>query len=168
MLSDKLLGKLNEQITHEFFSAHYYLAMAAYFKKEDLDGFANFFIVQAEEERFHAMKFFEFINDQGHDSVITGFKDPKRNFESAEEIFTLALEHEKLVSSLINDLMALAQEEKHYPSISFLQWFIDEQVEEEASMSKMLNQIKRIGEQGHGILMIDRELAARTFTPAAE
>ncbi|MBW6464304.1 MAG: ferritin [Bacillota bacterium] len=168
MLSDKLLEKLNEQITHEFFSAHYYLAMAAHFKKEDLDGFANFFIVQAEEERFHAMKFFEFINDQGNDAVITGFKDPKRNFESAEEIFALALEHEKLVSSLINDLMALAQEEKHYPSISFLQWFIDEQVEEEASMSKMLNQIRRIGEQGHGIIMLDRELAMRTFTPAAE
>lgn len=168
MLSEKLLGKLNEQITHEFYSAHYYLAMASYFKNEDLDGFANFFIVQAEEERSHAMKFFEFIVEQGHEAIIIGFKDPKRNFESVEEIFSLALEHEKLVSSLINDLMALAQEEKHYPSISFLQWFIDEQVEEEASMSKLLNQIKRVGEQGHGILMIDRELASRTFTPAAE
>ena len=165
MLPEKLLTKMNEQITHEFFSAHYYLAMAAYFMKEDLDGFANFFIVQAEEERFHAMKFFNFINDQGAEAVITGFKDPKRDFNSAEEIFTLALEHEKLVSSLINDLMAEAQEEKHYPSISFLQWFIDEQVEEEASMGKLLNKVKRVGEEGHGILMLDKELAARTFTP---
>ncbi len=168
MLSEKLLAKLNEQITHEFFSAQYYLAMAAYFKKEDLDGFANFFIVQAEEERFHAMKFFEFIYDQGEDAVITGFKDPKRDFKSVEEIFNLALEHEKLVSSLINELMALAQEEKHYPSISFLQWFIDEQVEEEASMGKLLSQVKRVGEKGHGILMLDRELAGRTFNAAAE
>ena len=165
MLPEKLLTKMNEQITHEFFSAHYYLAMAAYFMKEDLDGFANFFIVQAEEERSHAMKFFNFINDQGAEAVITGFKDPKRDFNSAEEIFTLALEHEKLVSSLINDLMAEAQEEKHYPSISFLQWFIDEQVEEEASMGKLLNKVKRVGEEGHGILMLDKELAARTFTP---
>ncbi len=165
MLSEKLLTKLNEQIPHEFYSAHYYLAMAAYFKKEDLDGFANFFIVQAEEERFHAMKFFDFIYDQGADAVITGFKDPKRDFKSAEEIFTLALEHEQLVSSLINDLMAIAQEEKHYPSISFLQWFIDEQVEEEAGMGKLLSQVKRVGEQGHGILMLDRELAARSFSP---
>lgn len=165
MLSKKLLSKLNEQITHEFYSAHYYLAMAAYFMKEDLDGFANFFIVQADEERFHAMKFFNFINDQGEEAVITGFKDPKRDFQSAEEIFSLALEHEKLVSSLINDLMSLAQEEKHYPSISFLQWFIDEQVEEEAGMSKLLSKVKRIGDKGHGILMLDKELAARTFTP---
>ncbi len=168
MLSEKLLTKLNEQITHEFYSAHYYLAMAAYFKKQDLDGFANFFIVQAEEERFHAMKFFDFIIDQGEEALITGFKDPKRDFESAEEIFTLALEHEQLVSSLINDLMAIAQEDKHYPTISFLQWFIDEQVEEEATMGKLLSQIKRVGEKGHGILMLDRELAARSFTPEEE
>ncbi len=168
MLSEKLLGKLNEQITHEFYSAHYYLAMAAYFTKEDLDGFANFFLVQAEEERFHAMKFFNFINDQGQEAIITGFKDPKRDFKSAEEIFTLALEHEKLVSSLINDLMALAQEEKHYPSISFLQWFIDEQVEEEANMNKLLSKVQRVGEKGHGILMLDRELSERSFTPDAE
>ena len=168
MLSEKLLGKLNEQITHEFFSAHYYLAMAAYFKKEDLDGFANFFLVQAEEERFHAMKFFEFINDQGSEAIISGFKNPKRDFNSVEEIFELALEHEKLVSSLINELMSVAQEEKHYPSISFLQWFVDEQVEEEATMGKLLSQIKRVGEKGHGILMLDRELASRTFTPEEE
>jgi ferritin len=168
MLPKNLLAKLNEQITHEFYSAHYYLAMAAFFKKEDLDGFANFFIVQAEEERSHAMKFFEFINDQSDEAIITGFKDPRRDFKSAEEIFTLALEHEKLVSSLINNLMGMAQDEKHYASISFLQWFIDEQVEEEASMSRLLSLVKRVGEQGHGILMLDRELAARTFTPAAE
>ncbi len=165
MLSEKLLSKLNEQITHEFFSAHYYLAMAAYFKNEDLDGFANFFLVQAEEERFHAMKFFNFIIDQGKEAVITGFKDPKRDFKSAEEIFSLALEHEQLVSGLINDLMDIAQQDKHYPSISFLQWFIDEQVEEEASMGKLLNQVKRVGEQGHGILMLDREMASRSFSP---
>jgi len=167
MLSEKLLTKLNEQITHEFYSAHYYLAMAAYFMKEDLDGFANFFIVQAEEERFHAMKFLNFINDQGEEAIVTGFKDPKRDFKSAEDIFSLALEHEQLVSSLINDLMSLAQEEKHYPSISFLQWFIDEQVEEEAGMAKLLSKIKRVGDKGHGILMLDKELAARTFTPPA-
>jgi ferritin len=167
VLSKKLLTKLNEQITHEFYSAHYYLAMAAFFKKENLDGFANFFIVQAEEERFHAMKFFEFINDQGEVAVITGFKDPKRNFESVEEIFSLALDHEKFVSSLINDLMNLAQEEKHYPSIGFLQWFINEQVEEEASMDRLLSLVKRVGEHGHGLLMLDRELAGRTYKPEA-
>lgn len=163
MLSEKLLNKMNEQIKHEFFSAHYYLAMAAYFKAESLDGFANFFIVQAEEERYHAMKFFDFINELGHEAVITGFEDPKRDFASIEEIFSLSLEHEKLVTSLINQLMDLAIEEKHYPSISFLQWFIDEQVEEEDSMSTLLSKVQRLGEKGHGIFMLDKELAERTF-----
>lgn len=165
MLSDQLLAKLNEQITHEFYSAHYYLSMAAYFKKEDLDGFANFFIVQAEEERFHAMKIFEFISNQGAKLVVTGFKDPKRDFMSVEEVFSLTLEHERLVTSSINELMTLAQTEKHYPSIAFLQWFINEQVEEEAGMCKMLSKIKRIGGDGHGILMLDQELMARKFAP---
>lgn len=168
MLSERLLQKLNEQITHEFYSAHYYLAMAAYFMKEDLDGFANFFIVQAEEERGHAMKFFDYINEQGEEAVITGFKDPKRDFQTPEEVFALALEHEKLVTGLIREMMDLAQEEKDYPSIGFLQWFVDEQVEEEASMAKILGKVKRIGDSGHGLLMLDSELGGRTSEAAGE
>lgn len=167
MIPKKLLNKMNEQITHEFFSAHYYLSMAAYCLKEDLDGFANFFMVQAQEEQFHAMKFFRFIDDQGEMPVITGFKDPKTDYESLEEIFELALKHEQLVTSLIHSLMDLAQGERHHPSISFLKWFVDEQVEEESSMGKLLSKVKRIGNEGHGILMLDAELAGRTFTPPA-
>jgi ferritin len=83
---------MNEQITHEYYSAHYYLAMAAYFLQEDLDGFANFFKVQAEEERFHAMKFFDFISDQGEMPLVKGFKDPKTDFSSPQEVFELALQ----------------------------------------------------------------------------
>lgn len=168
MLSKELLKKMNEQITHEYYSAHYYLAMAAYFLQENLDGFANFFKVQAEEERFHAMKFFNFISDQGEMPVIKGFKDPKVDFSSPQEVFELALQHEQLVTKLIYDLMDLAQQDKHHPSISFLQWFVDEQVEEEATMGKLLSKVKRIGSEGHGILMLDQELANRTFTPPAK
>ncbi len=101
MLSKELLEKMNEQITHEYYSAHYYLAMAAYFLQEDLDGFANFFKVQAEEERFHAMKIFDFISDQGEMPIVKGFKDPKVDFSSAQEVFKLALQHAQLVTRLI-------------------------------------------------------------------
>ena len=168
MLSKELLEKMNEQITHEYYSAHYYLAMAAYFLQEDLDGFANFFKVQAEEERFHAMKIFDFISDQGEMPIVKGFKDPKVDFSSTQEVFELALQHEQLVTRLIYDLMDLAQQDKHHPSISFLQWFVDEQVEEEATMGKLLSKVKRIGSEGHGILMLDQELANRIFTPPAK
>jgi ferritin len=168
MIPKELLEKMNEQVTHEFFSAHYYLAMAAYFLQEDLDGFANFFQVQAEEERFHAMKFFKFISDQGEMPLVKGFKDPRTDFASPQEVFELALQHEQLVTSLIHGLMDMAQKEKHHPSIIFLQWFVDEQVEEEATMGKLLRKIKMVGGEGAGLLFLDQELAARTFTPAAE
>ena len=165
MLSKKLLDEFNQQITYEFFSANYYLAMAAYFKEQDLEGFANFFVVQAEEERFHAMKFFNFINELGGRAKISGFEEPKNDFVSIEEVFANSLEHEKFVTSRINLLMDIAVTEKNYAAISFLNWFIDEQVEEEATMATILNKVKRIGESGHGIFMLDAELGARVFTP---
>ncbi|OWZ84424.1 ferritin [Natranaerobius trueperi] len=168
MIPEKLLDKLNEQIKHEFYSAHYYLAMAAYCKSEDLDGFANFFMVQAEEERFHAMKFFNFIDEHGETPVITGFEDPKNDFSSLQEVFELSLKHEQHVTKLIHNLMDIAQEERHHASISFLQWFVDEQVEEESSMDNILSKVKRVGNDGSGILMLDQELAQRTFTPPNE
>ncbi len=164
MPSKKLINKLNEQIKHEFFSAHYYLAMAAFCTEKSLDGFANFFIAQAEEERFHAMKFFDFLTEIGETPVITGFDDPKRDFSSLEEVFQLSLEHEKLVTSLINDILEIAQEEKHHPTVSFLQWFVDEQVEEEDTMSQILDKIKMVGENSPGTLFLDGELGKRKFS----
>jgi ferritin len=165
MLSEKLLKEFNLQIKHEFFSANYYLAMAAYCKDLDLDGFANFFIVQAEEERFHAMKFFNFINELNGRVLITSYDEPKNDFQSLEDVFASALGHEQFVTKRINLLMDIALKEKNYASVSFLNWFIDEQVEEEATMTTILNKIKRIGETGHGIYMLDSQLAQRVFTP---
>lgn len=164
MPSKKLINKLNEQIKHEFFSAHYYLAMAAFCTEKSLDGFANFFIAQAEEERFHAMKFFDFLTEIGETPVITGFDDPKGDFSSLEEVFQLSLEHEKLVTGLINEILEIAQEEKHHPTVSFLQWFIDEQVEEEDTMSTILDKIKMVGENSPGTLFLDGELGKRKFS----
>ncbi len=168
MLSEKLLKELNEQIKYEQFSANYYLAMAAYCAAEEFNGFANFFIVQAQEEQFHAMKFFHFINELGGRAVISALDEPKRDYQSLEEVFALTLEHEKFVTKRIYTLMDLATEEREHATISFLKWFIDEQVEEEATMSDILSKVRRLGEKGEGIYHLDNELAGRTFTPPAE
>lgn len=167
MISEKLLREFNDQLTFEFASANVYLAMAAYCKDLDLEGFANFFLVQAEEEKFHAMKFFNFINELGGRAIISGYEDPKNDFTSLEDAFTTGLNHEKFVTGRINLLMDIAVEEKNYACVSFLNWFIDEQVEEEATFTSLINKIKRIGENSHAIYMLDSELAQRSFTPPA-
>lgn len=165
MLSEKLLNEFNVQVKHEFFSANFYLAMAAYCKHVELEGFANFFLVQAEEERFHAMKFFNYINELGGRAIISAYDEPKNEFSSLEEAFTDALKHEEFVTERINFLMDIAVTEKNYACISFLNWFIDEQVEELSMFNSLLNKLKRIGENSHAIYMLDTELAQRTFTP---
>jgi len=167
MISDKMAAKINEQIKNELYSGHYYLAMAAYCAANDFEGFSNFFIVQEQEERFHAMKFFHYLNEQGKDVKIYGLDQPKIEFKSLEEVFKLALQHEQLVTSLINGLMDLAVQEKDYASQNLLQWYIAEQVEEEATMLGILKKIQQMGDKGAGIYMLDRELAQRTFTPPA-
>ncbi len=168
MISEKLLDTFNQQLKYEFEAANIYLAMAAYCKAEDLEGFANFFIVQAEEERFHAMKFFNFIDEIGERIVMSGYDNPNNSYDSLEDVFTAALKHEQKVTAQINNLMSLALEEKHYASVNFLNWFIDEQVEEEAMFSSLIAKIKRVTNSPEGIYMLDNELAQRTFVPPAE
>lgn len=167
MLSEKLERELNEQIKHEFYSAYYYLAMAAYFDDQTLDGFSNFFKVQAEEEQFHAMKFYNFINEKGGRVKLEAIDQPPSEFDSIADVFSKALEHERFVTKRIYKLMDIAKEEREHATISMLQWFVDEQVEEEDTMETYLKQVQRLGEQGSGIYMLDKELAARTFTPPA-
>lgn len=163
MISEKLLKGFNEQLKYEFDAANVYLAMAAYFKAEDLDGFTNFFIVQAEEERFHAMKFFNFIDEIGGRIIMSGYDHPNNSYSSVEEVFQTALEHEQKVTAQIHNLMDIAVEEKNYSIISFLNWFIDEQVEEEALFSNLIAKIKRVANSAEGIYMLDNELAQRVF-----
>ncbi|MBN1153375.1 ferritin [candidate division KSB1 bacterium] len=168
MLSKKMMDKINQQIKNELYSGHYYLSMAAYCASIDLEGFSNFFMVQEQEERFHAMKFFHYLVEQGSDVVIYGLDQPKTDFKSLEEVFQLALKHEQLVTSMINDLMDLAIEEHDYATQSLLKWYIDEQVEEEANMLGLLKKIQMVGDRGNGIFMMDRELAQRSFKPSKE
>jgi ferritin len=167
MLSKKLIDEINEQIKYEFFSAHLYLSMASFCAENDLPGFETWFIAQGDEERFHAMKFYGFLNSRGEKAIIKGFDDPKTDFDDIIDVFAYSLDHEKFVSSRIYHLMDIAQEEKEYATISLLNWFVDEQVEEEESFSTLLAQLKKIKGNPQGLHMLDRELGSRVFTPPA-
>ncbi len=165
MISQKLEQAINYQINRELFSEYYYLSMASYFNSTGLSGFENFFLVQVEEERFHAMKMYRFLNEKGGRVNLEAIEAPKTDFKSAMEVFELAYKHEQLVSGLINDLMDLAIKENDHAAKNFLNWFVEEQVEEEASMDTILNKLKLIGGEGHGLLMLDNELSQRAFNP---
>jgi ferritin len=165
MIKQILQDAINEQINKEIFSAYYYLSMVAYLESEDLPGFAQFFRIQVEEEKFHAMKLFDYVNERGGKVILKGINNPKTDFESPLQVFELAYKHEQYVTELINNLMDITIKENDHALRSFLQWFIDEQVEEEATMSKYVNQLKRINGNGQGLIMLDRELAQRIFVP---
>lgn len=168
MISDKMISAINEQINKEIFSEYMYISMQAWLADQNLDGMANWMDAQAQEEHFHAMKFFNYLIERGAKVRLQAIAAPPVEFKSALKVFQESLDHEKFVSKSINELMDLAIEEKDHATKSFLQWFIDEQVEEEASVDRVVNMLKMVGENGHGIMMIDRELAQRVFDPANE
>ncbi|KXZ40662.1 ferritin [Alkalithermobacter thermoalcaliphilus JW-YL-7 = DSM 7308] len=165
MATEKMIKALNNQLFREFQSEYIYISMEAYFASQNLDGFANFFNVQAQEERAHAYKIFNYIHRIGGKVELQSIPQPKIDFESPKEVIQLALEHEKFITKSIHDILALAIEEKDYTTSAFLQWYINEQAEEEESMEKILNKIKLLKEDPAGILMLDSELAKRVFVP---
>ncbi|HIQ02344.1 MAG TPA: ferritin [Anaerolineales bacterium] len=152
---------MNEQVKHELYSAYLYLSMSAYCESVNLPGFAHWLRVQVQEEMQHGMKFYDFINERGGRVVLQAIDRPPTAFESPLDIFEKTLEHERKVTDLIHGLYALAVEEKDYASQVFLQWFVTEQVEEENSATQILETLRRIGDQGHALLVLDRELARR-------
>ncbi|MFT9849306.1 ferritin [Aneurinibacillus sp. REN35] len=165
MMSEHLVEEMNKQINFEFYSSNQYLAMAAYCAAEDLDGFANFFTVQAQEENFHAMKIFHFLNATGNRVLIDGMEAPRNEFASVVDVFRAAYEHEQVVTKRIYHLADLAAQEREHATSSFLNWFIDEQIEEEATFSSILKKLERIGGDGNALYMLDDELGKRTFDP---
>ncbi len=165
MISDKLFSALNDQVNYEFYSAQIYLAMQAYCASEDLNGFANFFKVQVEEERFHATKLFNYIIDMNGKVIITGFENPDTDFNSMLTVFKDTLNHEQIVTKRIYNLMDIATDEKEHATISFLKWFIDEQIEEEKTDTSIIKRLERIGEDKAAFYMLDAELMLRVFTP---
>ena len=164
-ISENIQERFNEQIQKEFFSEYFYISMEAYFKHISLDGFANFFHVQALEERDHAMMFFNYILETGGKVELRQIDKPKTTFESPKEVFELSLSHEKFVTKSIHNLVDAAQSEKDYTAITFLQWFITEQREEESNMDRILNKLKLVEGDGRGLLLLDQELAQRVYTP---
>ncbi|MDH4208917.1 MAG: ferritin [Anaerolineae bacterium] len=161
MLSKTLQDAMNEQIKNELYSAYLYLSMSAYCEAANLPGFAHWMRMQAQEEQAHAMKFYEFIYERGGRVVLQAIDQPPVEFPSPLAVFEQTLEHEQKVTAMIHDLYTLAVEEKDYASQAFLQWFVTEQVEEEASASQILETLKMIGDKGHALIMLDRQLGRR-------
>ena len=167
MLTEKMEKALNHQLNREMYSAYLYLSMSAYFQYTSLDGFAIWMKVQAQEEMVHAMKFYAFVNDRGARVTLLPIEAPPIEWDSALAAFEEALEHEKKVTGLINDLVELALSEHDHATHIFLQWFVTEQVEEEDSANQVIQKLKLMGDARGGMFMLDRELGQRVFTPPA-
>ena len=167
MISKKLMAAINDQINYEFYSEYIYLAMSAYCEDLDLSGFANYYKVQAEEERFHAMKFFDYINTMNGRVILEAINKPENNYQNILSTFEIAYAHEQSVTKRIYNLTDIATTEKEHATISLLKWFIDEQVEEENNFSTLIKKLKRIGDDSAALYMLDAELAARVFIPPA-
>ncbi|MCU5746213.1 ferritin [Staphylococcus sp. SQ8-PEA] len=163
MLNKDLLNALNEQMNHEYYAAHAYMAMAAYCDKESYEGFANFYIQQAKEERYHGKKIYDYINDRGEKAEFSALSAPTSEFTSILETFEDGLAQERDVTRRFYNLSDLANEAKDYATISFLNWFLDEQVEEEAMFETHIDYLKRIGDDCNTLYLYEKELAARSF-----
>ena len=165
MLKEKVLKALNEQINAEQYSAFLYLSMSAWLEEKGLPGFANWMYVQYQEELTHANKLFKYVNERGGRVELKGIDQMPVEFERVKSVAEMTLEHEQHVTALINNLVDVATEERDHATISFLTWFVDEQVEEEANATEILDNLKLIeGEgKGNGLFMIDRELRQRKF-----
>ena len=164
MINEKMQQAMNEQIKHEFYSAYLYLSMAAYFHRIGLDGMAQWMRVQAMEEEVHAMKFYDHIRDRDGMIQLLAVDGPQAEWASPIEAWKAAYAHERLITGKINGLMKLANEVGDYASLPLLNWFVNEQIEEEASTAKPVQELELIGGKGDGLLMLDREMGTRTFT----
>ena len=167
-MSKELQRGYNEQITLEFFAAYAYLAMAAYFEARDLSGMAHWMKAQHEEEIEHAHKFFQFMLDRGADVHLGAIPEPEQEFDSPAEVFATALAHEERVTAAIHQLYKAAEAEGDYACMPLLSWFIDEQLEEEASVGTVLNRVRLAGDNPAALLMLDAELGTRAPEGEAE
>jgi ferritin len=167
MISKRIEKLLNDQFRRELFSAHLYFSMSSYFLSRDLDGFANFFRVQAEEELMHGMKDFDYVHQVDGKIRFPAIEAPEVEFNSILDVFKKTLEHEQLITRHINEIYKAAMEEADFATQNFLRWFIDEQVEEEALFRTMIAKLQMIGEDKSALYMMNEELMARKAEPAA-
>lgn len=161
MLTQKMQDAYNEQINAEFYSAYMYLSMSAYLAQINLNGFANWALMQYHEENEHALKLYNYVIQRNGKVILEAIKKPKVEWDGVIDVFEAILKHEQYVTSLINKLMTLSIQENDYAGTSFLQWFVDEQVEEEASVDDILQQLKLVEGKGTGLFMLDKEAGSR-------
>jgi ferritin len=167
MISKKMQDALNEQVNAEFYSAYLYLSMVAYFESINLPGFANWMRVQTQEELTHAMKIYDYVNERGGRVILKSIAEPQAEWKSPLAAFEAAYGHEQKVTALINELVNLAIEEKDHAANMFLQWFVNEQVEEENSADTIVQKIKLMADAPGGMYLLDNEMGQRVFTPPA-
>lgn len=163
MINSKIEEAINKQINAEIFSAYLYMSMSACFQSINLAGFAHWMELQSAEEYTHAKKFYNYVLERGGKVKLTAIEAPQTEWKSAEDVFEETLKHEQHVTSLINNLVDLAIQEKDHATNNMLQWFVAEQVEEESTADDILQQIKLVGTDGSGLYLIDKELAQRAF-----
>ena len=163
MFSEKLQKAFNDQINAELYSEYLYLAMKSFFEEKHLKGIANWFNVQVQEEHAHALGLYDYVHERGGYVELAAIAKPALEGDSTLAVFEQVLKHEELVTSKINALVDVAEGEKDRAAVSFLDWYVKEQVEEEANVRQLLGTLKLIGDDRHTLLMLDRELAARTY-----
>ncbi|WP_433944455.1 ferritin [Paenibacillus sp. SN-8-1] len=167
LVKESLYEALNEQFNFELHSAHVYLAIAGYCSAVNWDGFANFFLVQAEEERFHASKIYKFLNDRGRRVLLSALEEPKNDYDSILDAFEHAYKHEQVNTQRIYHLSDLALDDREHATLQFLSWFIEEQVEEEALFDGIIQKLKRIDVNSTAFFELDKEFGGRSFSPEA-
>ena len=158
---------INEQINHELFSAYAYLAMAGWFEHKSLGGFASWMTLQGREELGHAMKFRRYLCDRGGRVVLLQLAQPQGSFKSPLEVFELSLKQEQQVSALISNIYKLATKHNDFPTLSFLRWFLDEQVEEEKTVNDMIAKLKLAGDNTNGLFLLDQQAGERAGANSA-
>ncbi len=167
MISQSMQSAINEQIRAEMYSSYLYLSMCAYYESVNLKGFAHWMRVQADEERLHALRLFDYLNARDGRVLLGAIEQPPQEFKGARDLFEQTLTHEKHVTALIHKLYEIAQGEKDYATMESLRWFITEQVEEEANASAIVEKLKLIGESNQMLYLLDRELGGRAAPQGA-
>ena len=168
MISQKMQKALNDQLNAELYSAYLYLSMAGYFETIDLKGFAQWMYTQTQEEQFHAMKLHNYVLERGGKVTLGAIDAPSAEWDSPLAVFEATLKHEQKVTGLINDLVYLARDEKDNASEIYLQWYVNEQVEEESNVGTVLGKLKLIKDSPQMLFVMDKEMGLRIFTPPAE
>lgn len=163
MINEKVGKILNEQVNKEFYSAYLYLSMSAYFSDIGLLGFANWMRVQAQEETAHAMLIYDFLIDRGYKINLTSIDAVPANWGTPLSVIEAALKHEIYVTGLINNIVAVAEKVQDRATMSYMNWFVDEQVEEEANAKEIIDKLKLIGDDKSALYLLDKDLAARVF-----